>query len=299
MGRIADALRKAQAERVEVQRLGGATHVETVSPQVEPVAPDEMVTPPGMRAEFLQPTEEIAPTASTAPRMGDVDPSIVSYADPTSALAEQYRGLRTWLLRHNTTNEHRSIVVTSSVPREGKSVTALNLAVSLAEVKHLNVLVVDADLRRGRLSSLLSMPSGPGLADVLSNQVTMASAIHPTGIRNLSLLPAGNTTPTSTAELLSTRTTAALFDEVRERYHYVIVDTPAVQSAADVGVIGGLCSGLLMVVRMGRTPEPTVKQSVRWLQSNNLNLLGCVLTAADRRGRQTLHPFGTGVRLPS
>lgn len=291
MGRIADAMRKAQAERVEVQRLGNAASIDPEVAGVEPLAPDDMVTPPGMRATTL--TAATESTVAQTPH-GGVDRSIVGISDPTSALAEQYRGLRTWLLRHNTTNEHRSIIITSAMPGEGKSVTALNLAVSLAEVKHLNILMLDADLRRGRIARLLGMQPDAGVAEVLSGEATLSEAIHPTSIRNLSLLPAGCRTHASAAELFSTRTTAALFDEVRERYHYVIVDTPAVQSAADVGVIGGLCSGLLMVIRMGRTPEPVVKQSVRWLQSNNLNVLGCVLTAADRRGRQTLHPFATG-----
>lgn len=292
MGRIAEAMRKAQAERVEVIRLGGGTVPER-GPSTAPRAAPIDITPPP-RVTPVKPSD--APAEPIKAPAG-VDDSIVCLTDPTSALAEQYRGLRTWLLRHNTAGEHRSIVITSSMPGEGKSVTALNLAVTLAEVKHLNVLMLDADLRRGSIARLLGRESGPGLADVLSGTSSLNDAVHPTGIRNLSLLPAGRTTPTSPAELFSTRTTPAVFDEVRERYHYVIIDTPAVQTAADVGVIGGLCSGLLMVIRMNRTPEPMVKQSVRWLQANNLNVLGCVLAAADERGHPMLHPFGAGGKM--
>jgi Mrp family chromosome partitioning ATPase len=112
----------------------------------------------------------------------------------------------------------------------------------------------------------------------------LSDVIHATGVENLFIMPAGDVTHGNPAEWLSSRTAQALFDEVRERFHYVLVDTPPIQTAADVGVIGGMCSGVIMVVRMHRTPEPLARQSVRWLQANNLTVLGCLLAGA------TAHP---------
>lgn len=115
---------------------------------------------------------------------------------------------------------------------------------------------------------------------MLRGTATFDDTIHPTGVPNLSLIPAGSQPPDGPAELLSSRAAQIVLDEARERFHYVLIDTPPVQTASDVGLIGGMCSDVLMVVRAGHTPEPIVRQSIRWLQANNLPLIGCVLSAA-------------------
>jgi len=316
MGRIAEALKRAEGERAEKLRLRGAAGAEEASCAVTaiPAARSSRGTRGGERTILTHDSitdttgasvvsgdsgtitdrtaapRESETNPTTRPSPGNRDERLVCLTDPAGVISEQYRAVRTWLLRHNTTGEHRSIAVTSSVTGEGKSLTTANLGVALAEVKHLNVLMIDADLRRGRLAGLIGATDSPGLADVLTGRATLNESVHRTGVRNLSILPAGRLQEGSPAEWLSSRTAQVVFDEVRERFHYVLVDTPAVQTASDVGIIGGMCGGILMVVRLHATPEQVARQSLRWLTANNLHVLGCVATAAQggRGGRTSL-----------
>jgi capsular exopolysaccharide synthesis family protein len=296
-------MKRAEAERAEKIRLhGGAPDGAATA-----VAARPGTTGSDAPRTTVRPSRRTGDAAADAPEVaylqtgGLMSPSgsLVCLTEPSSTIAEQYRAVRTWLLRHNTTGEHRSYVITSSVPQEGKSVTTVNLAVCLAEVRHLNVLMIDADLRGGSLAGLTGLPNRPGLADVLEGRATIDEAIQPTGIDNLAIMPAGRSEGTGAAEMLSSRTASMLFDEVRERFHYTLVDTPPVQTAADVGVIGGMCSAVLMVVRMHRTNEPLVRQSVRWLQANNLNVIGSICSAANIRKSRMSYPYQYGYRQTS
>lgn len=291
MGRIADALKKAQQERSARISMGGivaAVESETVGAAignslrglVEGLTEPINTLPP--RATPRSGQSRHAPQLSPMPHW-DVDPTVVAVRDRTSPVTEQYRAVRTWLMSRNTIGERSCLAITSSVANEGKTVTAANLAVILAEVRHLNVLVVDADLRRPRLHELFRTPEMPGLAGVLAGRAALGDVIAQTPIPNLSFLPAGNCEDLSPADLFNSKCTSLVFDEIRERYHYVIVDTPPVQRVSDIGVIGALCSGIIVVVRMHKTPSAVVRQSVRWLQANNLNVIGAIAAACNIR----------------
>ena len=162
--------------------------------------------------------------------------------------------------------------------------TTANLAVVMAEVRHLDVLAVDCDFRQGSLAKLFKMPNSPGLSDVLAGRATLNDAISPTPLGNLFLLPAGTSRDLNPTELLNSQNAARIFDEIRERYHYALVDTPPVQWLSDIGVIGALCSGIVVVVRMNKTASHLVRQSVHWLQANSLNVLGCIAADCNRKG---------------
>lgn len=284
MGRIAEALKKAEADRAEKRRLvradasAGDAPVDRSAPIVD--VPPALTAVAGDEAKAEPPRDAGTRLHDAARAARPRDERLVCLQQPDSAVAEQFRAVRTWLLRHNTAGEHRSLAVTSSLQREGRTVTVANLGLCLAEVRHLSVLVIDADLRGRALASLFNVPQYPGLADVLAGTATFEDTIHPTGVPNLSIIPAGNPPPDGPAELLSSRAAQIVLDEARERFHYVLIDTPPVQTASDVGLIGGMCTDVLMVVRAGRAPEPIVRQSLRWLQANNLPLIGCVLSAA-------------------
>lgn len=309
MGRIAEALKKAQRERDETLRLGlgkdggGGTDTLTPdgseadagparsrprSPHPRRMTPDAQGLPIGMAT----PAWTARRTAPIAPMPHwDVDSSVVAVHDRSSTITEQYRAIRTWLLSHATVGENHCVAITSSVSREGKTVTSANLAVTLAEVRHLNVLVVDADLRRGSLGKLFKVTDKPGLADVLAGQAQLSDAIRQTPIPNLSFLPASECGGLNPTELFNSKAAGLVFDEIRERYHFVVVDTPPVQSFSDVGVIGALCSGIIMVVRMHKTTSGVVRQSVQWLQANSLNVLGCVAAANSQKPAQLVYQY--------
>lgn len=308
MGRIAEALKKAEHEREEQLRLGladAAAAEETAkAPPGEPAAVAEsqpigrisrlyaglgVQGLPGMRGLKGATAGKASAEIIGPPPAWEVHSSVVCVHERWSSVAEQYRAIRTWLLRRNPVAERSSLAITSSIQGEGKSVTTANLAVSMAEVRHLKVLAIDADFRGSSLAKLFMVPNSPGLADVLAGRATLASAVVKTPLDNLSILPAGLCQELNPTELLSSPTAAKAFDEIRERYHYALVDTPPVQKLSDVGVIGALCSGILMVVRMHRTPSNLVRQSLHWLQSNNLNVVGCIAAACNAKDARHMY----------
>jgi capsular exopolysaccharide synthesis family protein len=196
-------------------------------------------------------------------------------------VTEQYRSLRTRLLSQNPQYEHRVIAVTSAVPKEGKSVTALNLGCILAEIRHLRVLVVDGDFRRSSLAQMLNQPDGPGLAEVLTGDVQYKDVIRNTPIPNLKFIPAGSTKSRSAAELLTEARARPAFKRMENDFHYTVVDTPPATTVPDVGIIGQMCSGVIVLVRLHRTHEVAAKRAVRLLQVNNIHIIGCMIVGRD------------------
>lgn len=296
MGRIADALRKAHQDRIErpdaetaADRAACAVSARfgrgDIGGLVEPIP--QGIHLPGLRTGSptpISPPLRSRPMKLAPPPPWDVHPMVVAAHDRSSLITEQYRAARTWLLRRNTAGKRSCIALTSSVPREGKSVTTANLAVAMAEVRHMNVLAVDCDFRQGSLAKLFKLPNSPGLSDVLAGRAQLRDVITRTPLGNLSLLPAGTCRSINPTELLNSTEAVRVFDEIRESYHYTLVDTPPVQWLSDVGVIGALCSGIVLVVRMNKTASHLVRQSYHWLQANNLEVLGCIAADCSAKG---------------
>ena len=238
MGRIADALKRAEQERSLARGSADADFGGTA-----------VLTDPGLRFdEGPQPhwaTDNETPVGHK-PVIEGLCESLVPYYDRSSLITEQYRSLRTRLLSQNPHYEHRTLAITSAIPREGKSITSLNLGCVLAEIRHLKVLVVDGDFRRGSLAQMLDQAERPGLADVLSGKATYHDAIRATPIPNLMFIPAGDTRHQSAAELLTATKIQATFHRMQTEFHYTIVDTPPATTVSDVGIIGQMCSGVIL-----------------------------------------------------
>lgn len=217
----------------------------------------------------------------SGPPVEGLSKEIVTYYDPSSVISEQYRSLRTRLLSANPHQEHRIFAVTSAVSREGKSMTTVNLGFTLAEIRHLRILIVDGDLRKGTLGRTLNIDRTPGLADVLRNDATYDQIIRPTPAANLFFVPPGRTHGRSAPELLSTHAARSMFRRFERDFHYTIVDTPPASSVTDVGVIGQMTSGVIFVVRMNRTPEPLAKRAIKFLQGNNIPIVGGLIIGED------------------
>lgn len=269
MGRIADALKRAEQERKASQpsHEGGVATLPTL---------------PRLPAELLQNAEKVPVEAVEAPAVVEgLAESLIPFYERSSLVTEQYRSLRTRLLSSNPNYEHRVIAITSAVPKEGKSVTTLNLGCILAEIRHLRVLVVDGDFRRSSLAHMLNQPTGPGLADVLAGSAKFEDVVQTTPIPNLNFIPAGSTGGRSAAELLTASSAQAAFKRLRDEYHYTIVDTPPATTVTDVGIIGQMCHGVIVIVRLHRTHEAAAKRAVRLLQVNNIPIVGCLLVGRD------------------
>jgi len=271
MGRIADALKRAEQERRLA--LGESSSEGGVAVLEAPVA--TLAVEPRLPAPPLDVRIEPGPVVE------GLSESLVPFYERSSLVTEQYRSLRTRLLSQNPNYEHRIVAITSAVPKEGKSVTTLNLGCILAEIRHLKVLVVDGDFRRSSLAHMLNQPTGPGLADALDGRATFEEIVRPTPIPNLSFIAAGSTGGRPAAELLTAASASSAFKRMQNEFHYTIVDTPPATTVTDVGIIGQMCTGVVVIVRLHRTLEGAAKRAVRLLQVNNIPIIGCLLVGRD------------------
>jgi len=213
------------------------------------------------------------PGNSTGPR------PLITYLEPQSEIAEAYRALRTSLLLSSAEHPPRSILVTSSVPQDGKTMTCINIAIVLAQ-QGKRVLLLDADMRRPNIHKAFGLKSQIGLSNILTGGAKVSEAIQATVQPNLFVIPAGPIPP-HPAELLSSSLMADLFTKWRDDYDHVIVDSPPVISVTDPVLLSVQTDGVLLIVRSGQTTAAHVRRTRNLLYSVNANLLGIVVNAAD------------------
>lgn len=190
--------------------------------------------------------------------------------DPLPAPAvEAYGSLRTRVMKLQESKGICSLMLTSSVPSEGKTLTSLNLAVSCAKLQNLRILLVDGDLRSRGLTRLLRIPEGAGLSDFLGGQATAEKAVLPTEHENLSVLGAGslNAQP---SELFASPRWPEFIAWASKSYGIVIVDAPPIHSLSDAELISAGCDGVLMVVRALSTPREIAQKCVSRLDKRKL-----------------------------
>lgn len=211
----------------------------------------------------------------------------VASGDGHEAFAEGYRVLRT-ALPLDDLDGGQVLLVTSTLAGEGKSLTALNLAKTLASSDE-RVLLVDADLRRPQLSALLRTRREPGLADLVAGGGRPETAVQSLG-RDLSLLPAGAPVARNPADLLSTETFRALLGRLRGTYDRIVVDTPPVGAVADALVMAPLADGVLVVARAGKVTRDAVARVLDRIDQARGRVLGIVLN----RARPARHAYDYG-----
>jgi len=225
--------------------------------------------------EVAEPVSRLPAVLRRKSNDGDTRDSV---AGPRSlADAEAYRVLRTnlhWSVER-AANSPKTLVVTSAMTREGKSMVSANLALAYA-LEGCRTLLVDCDLRRAKLHRVFSVPRSPGLAHILAGQITPAAAIRSTGFRGLHFLPAGRIRSLP-SDLLGVRQTRKVLDELSQNFDIVIIDTPPVLSVADAAILAAEAGGVLLVVRAGETDREAVNQTLRQLDSVGAHILGAVL----------------------
>lgn len=200
---------------------------------------------------------------------------LIVQVDPHSQRAEAFRSLRTNLQFVDVANPAKSIVVTSSLPGEGKSTTAANLALSLAETG-LKVVVIEGDLRRPRLLDYLGFEGSVGLTDVLVGRVEVDDVLQPFGRTGLRLLGAGPIPP-NPSELLGSANMEQLVADLAERFDYVIIDAPPLLPVTDAAVLSTLVDGALVVVGADVVEREHVRRALDTLDQINASLLGLIL----------------------
>lgn len=248
MGKITDALKKAAQERLS-------------------------------RIEKLDDTENVK-FQFIAKKTVDskIDPRVVTFYDHKSSVSEQYRILRTNLQALHSKTPIKTIAITSSIHGEGKTITAINMAISMAnDLSKKHILLVDADMRRSRVSKYLGVKAELGLSELLSDGANIDDALLNIGIENLTILPAGKV-PHNPAELLGSQKMRNLLNLARSKYDYVIIDTPPVVPVTDAGVIGAQTDGVIMVIQAQRTQKGVIEHGQSLLRQAQAKLLGYILT---------------------
>jgi capsular exopolysaccharide synthesis family protein len=233
---------------------------------------------------------ELPPAAWTPPLdaptrvMGPLDAHLVAALAPTSLAAEQYRSLRTRIKRAESGRALRAIAITSPNKGDGKSLTAANLALTMAQEFQQRVLLIDCDLRRPSVHQLFGLTAGPGLADVLMNVAELDQALVSLPEHHLTILPAGMP-PSNPAELLGSAAMRRVLDTLRTRFDRILIDVPPVAPLADLHVLTPVVDGLLMIVRAGVTPKPAIERALAGLDQSKV--LGLVLNESG--GNENTH----------
>lgn len=207
---------------------------------------------------------------------------LLVHDDSRHIYMEAFRNLRSTLLFKNWNgNSPKLIAITSSVPNEGKTTIATNLAFTLA-TSNARVLLVDADLRRGSIHKFYDLKSEPGLGDVLANQSDWSSMVRDTNVPNLSLLPRGKIL-NETAELLLSVTCTDMLEEMKKAYDYVIFDTAPVLVLDDTMSLAPHVDTTLFVVRIDSTTARSASKAMSQLYSRNVSIGGVILNRANTK----------------
>ncbi len=199
--------------------------------------------------------------------------------DPNSSFAESIRTIRTAVLLSAIDEPHRVVMVTSTIPAEGKTTMAINLAFALGQMKR--VLLVDGDIRRPTLAEAIGgMDGGKGLVDFLADAAPLKECIHPTESKNVFVLPAGKRF-NSPLELLSSNRFSETIAKVREMFDVVLIDCPPLKPVSDALVISRYANAVLFMVKADTTPHQLASAAIKRLHSVDAPLLGVVLNHLD------------------
>jgi len=231
----------------------------------------------GTQGKFSRLAREAGPKSELGPRV-----ELLSYIQPKSQISEAFRALRTSLLLSQADHPPQVILVTSALPREGKTTAAVNLAVTLAQLGD-RTLLMDSDLRKPGIRRALNLTGGKelGLSSYLAGVSTLDEVLmtHPT-INNLVALTTGPVPP-SPADLLSSHRMREAIIDLRQRFKFVVIDSPPVMAATDAVILSALTDGVLLVVRSGETPKEAFTRTRDLLAAVKCRLLGVVLNAVD------------------
>lgn len=209
--------------------------------------------------------------------------------DPRSIASESYRTLRTNLQYSSFDEEYKVIVVTSAEPGEGKSTTAGNLALSIAEGDK-KVVLIDCDLRKPSLHKKFEISNTAGLSDVIVGK----ESISVVGYRynnNLTVLTSGKIPP-NPSEMLGSKSMKALIDALKKVFDYVILDTPPVQAVTDAQILSTRADGTLLVIRAEKTKKDSVVNSINLLKKVNANIIGTILNGVDTKRNSYYYYYG-------
>lgn len=217
---------------------------------------------------------------------------LLIHTDSRSSIAEAYRQLRTSILLSSAGHAPKSLLITSSLPAEGKTTTATNTAISLAQTGA-KVLIIDADMRRPRLHGIFSISNAAGLSTVLSTELSkeeILDTIQYDKAANLHLLPSGPVPP-NPAELIGSEQMAKVFKLLQTEFTHVVVDSPPIASFTDGVLIASMVDGVILVVHSGKSSRQVVRRSRQLLQDVGAKVFGVVLNKVNLRSQDNSYYY--------
>ncbi|MFT4412597.1 CpsD/CapB family tyrosine-protein kinase [Fredinandcohnia humi] len=198
-----------------------------------------------------------------------------TYAFPESLISEQYRTIRTNIQFVNGVKKNQSILVTSPGNGEGKTTTASNLAISLAQQKE-KVLLIDTNLKKPSLHSIFNFENNTGLTDVLSGKLTLEEAAVTTEVARLEVLPSGEI-PGNFSDLIGSIAMYDLVENALKKYSVVVIDSPSFLELSATKILASMCDGVVLVVKSGKTDIKKAMETKRLLDLAKANVIGVVL----------------------
>ncbi|MBI4430630.1 MAG: CpsD/CapB family tyrosine-protein kinase [Candidatus Omnitrophica bacterium] len=243
-------------------------------------------TEPDRRPSWIQGVSEVK---NTVP-----EHSIVTHHFQNSLIAEQYRILRMNLKTNLDKERAQVILVSSSIHNEGKTVTAANLAMSLAESGDAKVALIDGDLRRGRVADYLGLGGKrQGLHEFLAdtNGLSPKKVMFRNAKENLVIMPRGEAL-SNPSGLISSNRFKILIAELRNHFDYIVIDSPPIMAVADAGILSHEADGVLMIIQLGRTPKSIVAHSNMLFKQAGAKMLGYVLTNVEFQTSEYRYDYG-------
>ncbi|WP_342432786.1 CpsD/CapB family tyrosine-protein kinase [Neobacillus sp. FSL H8-0543] len=204
---------------------------------------------------------------------------IITAINQNCRVSEQYRTIRTNFLSSLKGNTSRTLIITSPNRGEGKSTTAANFAISLAQ-QGKKVLLVDTDLRNSKLHAIFNLNNNIGLSNVLIGNNLLEDTIKKTEISGLDIIPSGPA-PFNPAELLGSLAMELLIEKVNSLYDVVVFDTPPVLEVADAKIMANQCDSLILVIQFGKTQSDEAIEAKKLLESASAQLLGVILNGKE------------------
>lgn len=209
---------------------------------------------------------------------------LIAHNHPREVISEQYRQIRTNILFSSVDEEIKSILITSPEPADGKSTTAINLSIVLAQ-QGKRVLLVDADLRKPTIHYSFRVSNLTGLTNLLTKEIDLDKAISTTYIPNLEILTCGDIPP-NPSELLNSKSMKKIMKELEDLYDYVVYDSPPVLAVTDAQIIANRCNGVVLVIASGKTHKEYALRARELLEKAKSKILGVVINGVDSKNTE-------------
>jgi succinoglycan biosynthesis transport protein ExoP len=211
--------------------------------------------------------------------------------DPMSEVAEAYRTIRTAIYFGAPDGKAKTMLITSPAPGDGKTTTASNLAIAMAQAGQ-KVLLLDADFRKPNLHKIFALDGPAGITEVIAEKATLADTIKPSGIPGLSVLPCGPL-PKNPSEILNSRAFSKLVEQLEESFDHIVIDSPPVMPVSDARILGALCDLTVLVLRAQKSTRRVSVQARESLSSVGARILGVVVNDVPKsRGGYGYYNYG-------